>query len=66
MEQWMDAMLSLQQTQAQAMFKVARAVAQMDTSKEILPFNQARQDFDRLQEKIGAVDALADAWRVGR
>ena len=66
MVQWMDAMLNLQKAQVGYTFMVARAVAQMDESKELLPFSQARQHFEILHDQITKVDALADQWRFGR
>ena len=66
MAQWMDAMLKLQKAQVGYTFQVARAVAQMDESKERLPFSQARQHFDVLHDETSKADALADKWRLGR
>lgn len=66
MVQWMDAMLKVQKAQVGMTFQVARAVAQMDESKERLPVSWARDQFDILHEQISKADALADKWRFGQ
>lgn len=45
---------------------VARVVAKMDESNELLSFSQALQHYDILRDQITRVDALADQWRFGR
>lgn len=66
MVQWMDAMLKLQKAQVEMIFQVARAVAQMDESKELLPFSWAHDQFQVVHDQISKADALADKWRFGR
>jgi len=66
MVQWMDAMLKLQKAQVGMTFQVARAVAQMDESKQRLPFSWARDQFDVHHDQISKADALAANWRFGQ
>ena len=66
LERFMDHMISMQKMQARNTFKVAQAVAKLDTSGEILPFFQAKQDFDYMYERIDAAEELKSAWERAR
>tara|TARA_X000001036_G_scaffold414867_1_gene430460 strand:- start:153 stop:371 length:219 start_codon:yes stop_codon:yes gene_type:complete len=66
MERFMDHMIRLQKSQIGATFTVAQAVARMDTSKEILPFSRALQDFDLINKKIEEAEDLKSAWERAR
>ena len=66
LERFMDRMITMHKTQARNTFNVARAVAKLDTSGEILPFFQAKQNFDDMYQRIDAAEQLKSAWERAR
>ena len=66
MDRFMDHMISVPKAQVGYTFEVARAVAKLDTSGEILTFSKALQNFDVLYERINAAEELKSAWERAR
>ena len=61
-ERFMDVVIQAQDHQKWATFRVAKAVAQMDESKEILPYFMGRQDFDIANEDIEQLKKLSELY----
>jgi len=68
MVRFMEVVIQAQQHQKWATFRVAKAVSQMDESKEIFPFFMAKQDLDLADEDTDDLQALLQLYtrlRIG-
>lgn len=61
-ERFMDFVIKAQKHQKLAVFRVAKAVSQMDTSKEIFPFFMAKQDLDLMNDDTDHLQALSELY----
>ena len=58
MVRFMEVVIQAQKHQQLATFRVAKAVSQMDKSKEIFPFSMGKQDLDLADEDIEQLQQL--------
>ena len=61
-ERFMDFVIKAHKHQTGALWRVAKAVSQMDESKEKLPFWMAKQDLDIMYEDSDHLQALAELY----